>query len=362
MESSGILTFSSPQTDVAPVTVIASPALEMAYAYYFLSRPDSKARAAELPWLELMYAKHADLVGQLSAFRAEVGDKNDGFDVFTLVAEFDWGYARDPGLERFFTDFEQLPAKAAAQMKAARQKMLAKTKNLKGPHADKERHMYDALMEHFEVISEPALCGRYRRMLEQFWALLEPFWRKEGRAAAEGAARAFLAKYEETGSVLEALPTHHFTQFESSAQHIRKSAEKGRVVVVPLFFAAGGGFNFDFMSAHYIGYGIQSERFHAHTAARVEAAANRIKAVADPTRLMLLTLIARYKGFDLTVSDFAAQLGVSQPTVSGHLKLLKEADLVALEKKGNKSIYSLNTEAIRGSLAEFEALVLGTSK
>ena len=357
MESSGILTFSAPQTEVAPVVAIASPTLELAYAYYFLNRPDSKARAAELPWLELLHSKHSELIERITTFWSDAISENDGFNLFALVSELD--YAKDASVKRFFADFDKMPDKAIAVMKANRKKMKAEAKEA---HREKDLKMYEGLLARFEALREPGLRSSYLAMLKQLWALLEPFWKKEGQAQAERASQAFLAKYEETGSVLEALPTHHFTQFESSAQHIRKSLEKGRVVVVPLYFASAGGFNFDFASAHYIGYGIQSERHFEQLSARVEAAANRIKAVADPTRLLLLSLIARYKGFDMTVSDFAAQLGVSQPTVSGHLKLLKEADLVMLEKKGNKSIYSVNSEAIRGSLSEFEALVLGGNK
>jgi DNA-binding transcriptional ArsR family regulator len=354
MESSGILTFSAPQTEVTPVAAIASPTLELAYAYYFLNRPDSKARATELPWLEHLYGKHPELFEHITHFWKEAGSKNDGFNLFTLVSEL--GYAKDANPNRFFADFDGLPDKAIKVLRANRKKMKAETKD---SHSEKDLKMYEDLVSQFEALREPGLRSSYQALLKQLWVVLEPLWKKEGHAQAERASQAFLAKYEETGSVLEALPTHHFTQFESSAQHIRKSLEKGRVVVVPLYFAAGGGFNFDFTSGHYIGYGIQSERHHEKLAARVEATASRIKAVADPTRLMLLTLIARYKGFDMTVSDFAAQLGVSQPTVSGHLKLLKEADLVGLEKKGNKSIYRVNSAAIKESLSEFEALVLG---
>jgi len=78
-----------------------------------------------------------------------------------------------------------------------------------------------------------------------------------------------------------------------------------------------------------------------------------MKALADPTRLMLLTLIARYESFAMTVSDLAKQLGVSQPTASAHLKQLKEAGLVSFEKHGNKTLHKVNSAALE---ATFEGL------
>ncbi len=357
MSTSDILTFSAPQTEVSGIEAGPSPTLELAYVYYFLNRPDSQKRASELPWLELIYGKHLALVESVKGFWPKEQTDDHGFDLFAVVCEL--GYVRDPGPERLFKDFAKLPERAIAYLTTHAKQYQHKNKD---SSEAKDQKMYQALLGRLEDLREPKLRQGFLDLLKQLWAVLEPFWKKEGQAECERAGQAFLAKYQETGSVLEALPAHHFTQFESSAQHIRKSLEKSRVVVAPLYFASSGGFNFDFFSAHYIGFGIQSERHHQKLAARVEVTANRIKALADSTRLMLLTLIARYKGFEITVSDFASQLGVSQPTVSGHLKLLKEANLVSLEKKGNKSIYSVNTQALEEAIRELEALVSGILK
>ena len=82
--------------------------------------------------------------------------------------------------------------------------------------------------------------------------------------------------------------------------------------------------------------------------------AHQLKAFADPTRLLVLSMIGR---FDVTVGDLAAQLEVSQPTVSGHLKVLREANLVRLERQGNKAFYKVNKEAVHEALAAAEALM-----
>lgn len=64
------------------------------------------------------------------------------------------------------------------------------------------------------------------------------------------------------------------------------------------------------------------------------ALARTLKAMADPTRLRLLSLIAAHEGGEACVCDLIEPVGLSQPTVSHHLKQLTEAGLVTREKRG----------------------------
>lgn len=356
MAPSEILTFSAPQAQTPQVEAMPSPTLELAYAYYALARQDSPQRTSELPWLGMLYRQHPDLVDSIKTFWPGVLTDSSDVPDLLLLAVCSLGYARDPDLQRLFTEFGSLPKRAAAYLESARGEIF------EHDHYHKEERKYGNLIEHFAALQDSGPRKRFLALLKQLWKLLGPIWDQEGRLQAERASQEFTARYRETGDVLRALPAHHFVQFEDDRQRIRKSLEKNKLLVTPLFFATGGGFNFDFADAHYIGYGIQSERYFETLTARVAVAANRIKAVADPTRLMLLALISRYTGFDMTVSDFAAQLGVTQPTVSGHLKLLKDADLVTMKKKGNKAIYKVNTAALEEAIGEFQTLVLKNDK
>jgi ArsR family transcriptional regulator len=65
-----------------------------------------------------------------------------------------------------------------------------------------------------------------------------------------------------------------------------------------------------------------------------QALARTLKALADPTRLRLLSLIAAHEGGEACVCDLTEPVGLSQPTVSHHLKQLVEAGLVTREKRG----------------------------
>ena len=67
------------------------------------------------------------------------------------------------------------------------------------------------------------------------------------------------------------------------------------------------------------------------------------KALADETRQQIMRLCCCR---ELSVNETAEQTGVSQPTVSHHLAILRDADLVSLRSAGRQTYYTLNQERI----------------
>ena len=66
-----------------------------------------------------------------------------------------------------------------------------------------------------------------------------------------------------------------------------------------------------------------------------------LKALADPARLRLLSLVAAHEGGEACVCDLTEPLGLSQPTVSHHLKVLVDAGLLSRDKRGVWAYYAL---------------------
>lgn len=77
---------------------------------------------------------------------------------------------------------------------------------------------------------------------------------------------------------------------------------------------------------------------------------NLFKAFNDPTRREILELL---KNGDMTAGDIADQFEMSKPSISHHLDLLKQADLVVSIKQGQFVMYSLNMTVMDEILAWF---------
>ena len=88
-------------------------------------------------------------------------------------------------------------------------------------------------------------------------------------------------------------------------------------------------------------------------AADAESLARALKVLADPARLRLLSLIQSQPEHEACVCNLTEPLGLSQPTVSHHLKVLLEAGLVEREQRGSWAYFRVLPEplaALRGLL------------
>ncbi len=89
------------------------------------------------------------------------------------------------------------------------------------------------------------------------------------------------------------------------------------------------------------------------SAADAETLARRLKALAEPTRLRLLSLVAAHEGAEACVCDLTDPVGLTQPTVSHHLKVLVDAGLLTRDKRGVWAYYAL----VPGALDTLAALL-----
>ncbi|MGB3764438.1 MAG: metalloregulator ArsR/SmtB family transcription factor [Ornithinimicrobium sp.] len=94
----------------------------------------------------------------------------------------------------------------------------------------------------------------------------------------------------------------------------------------------------------------------AHEPISVEQAAGvvaMLKAMADPARLRLLSLVLSHEGGEACVCDLLPHFDLSQPTISHHLKVLHEAGLLNREKRGTWVYYIARPEAMAALGAMF---------
>lgn len=84
------------------------------------------------------------------------------------------------------------------------------------------------------------------------------------------------------------------------------------------------------------------------------ALAAKFKALGDPTRVRLLSMVAAHEDAEACVCHLTEPVGLSQPTVSHHLKILVDAGLLSRTKRGIWSYYAVvpgSLEGLAGTLA-----------
>jgi ArsR family transcriptional regulator, arsenate/arsenite/antimonite-responsive transcriptional repressor len=86
---------------------------------------------------------------------------------------------------------------------------------------------------------------------------------------------------------------------------------------------------------------------------QAQATAQLFKALADPHRVKILNLLATSPE-PVCVCEFTGPLGLSQPTVSHHLKRLVQAGLLEREQRGTWAYYSLRHDALGGLAAALD--------
>lgn len=87
-----------------------------------------------------------------------------------------------------------------------------------------------------------------------------------------------------------------------------------------------------------------------------ERVARVFKALGDPTRVRLLSLIAAGSGGEACICDLTEPVGLSQGTVSHHMKLLTEAGLVTREQRGKWAYFALNADAMEAAADALRAV------
>jgi len=78
-----------------------------------------------------------------------------------------------------------------------------------------------------------------------------------------------------------------------------------------------------------------------------EATAAVFRSLSDPNRVKIINLLATQAGEEICICDLTEPLGLSQPTVSHHMKKLLDVGIVEREQRGKWAYFTLNAESLR---------------
>jgi ArsR family transcriptional regulator len=191
----------------------------------------------------------------------------------------------------------------------------------------------------------------YFALLSDLWSRLDPWWQAEAIPAVERVA-ADTRRTLGTGGDWRRLVS---TECEVMAAHLPEIVERhdaGQPMALVACALFGRGLYLDLPGRMVVGFGV--DRGDLTARARTESVALRLRVLADPTRLAIFDFLA---GGPTSVGEIARTFSLAQPTVSAHVKQLREAGLISSRRHGGRLEISVDRGAT-GQLAQEMAALL----
>lgn len=299
-------------------------------------------------WMEELIARRPNLGSPLFSFWDD--DYPVGIELPFVAAYY--GYIRDTDAARFFDSLPELMlrnhhATLNRPKGTAAQSLLTEA----------DMRMTEVIDARIARLTEAEFANLYAELWMEIWAEMKPLWEREGLPLCAREAEHINKALLKGDNVLDIVPREHLGHLERYSSIVTTYSQQSFVLVTPMYFINVGGHTIYAEEMLCIGYGIQHENATQALAQRSQNLAQHVKALADPTRLMILSLISEFK-HDITVGDLAKRFSVSQPTISGHLKILREAELVQVTREGNRAYYTADVKRIADLMLDVEALIM----
>ena len=210
------------------------------------------------------------------------------------------------------------------------------------------------LLKRLDVLRTSAKRRKhYIDVVTRVWTALQPAWARDGAPAVEADVAARLAQLARRPAWQEFVTSSHCKSPEEIERLVVPLGSDGELAVVPAWFGHSG-LIVDLPGLVIMG--VEMMDADSTGRARSERLARRLKAVADPTRLAILSALGRT---DMTITEVARRFSLSQPTVSNHVKMLREAGLVTQRSEGRSRYLMVEREAVKELGSELIDAVAG---
>ncbi len=316
------------------VSVQLSELFELNFVLFLDRCSKEKPGHRQPPWLDQFMAGHPDLHARLLGFWDSPG--YFAWDEM-LVAAHHTGTLLDETIDRFF---ERLAGALAGYIGV--------------PDLPTETpDVAPTVRERLERLrADPDLRARYVAILQETWSALDGIWATRGRGEALAMARSLRVQNPTLDGLRHLLPGVTMLRREEYEPILEAALDNDELVIVPLFFAADGQCIIELPGVLYIGVGLESGQKVERKREQAEKGAARLKVLSDPTRVSMVMQLIYHPS---TITDLANYFELSQPTVSVHMKVLREAGLVTATKNGNQTrygaeagrVWSFVTDALR---------------
>ena len=321
----------SPQPPVLPVAVRTSLVTDLVWAMWVHPDEPDPIYPARLG----RFGEGSDLPQRLAGF----WDDGHGFFTEVLVVADRIGALFEEDPERLF---ELLEAGAAGPSRA---EALASE-----PPEDQRR--FRARLKRLHDSSK--VRRAWIALMRDVWAAVGPAWDRQGRPAAEAVARELRQKIGPSAGPAQLIPLLHCDNGSTFDELLWDLAGEGggRVLVAPAWYGRCGMY-LSFPGSLIVTPGTPTVA--AGPTVETQNRARRFKALGDPTRLAILEAIGRRPR---TVGDLAELFGLAQPTVSNHVRVLREAGLIVVARDAGRKL-GPNVPALEQLFAESQGVVAG---
>jgi DNA-binding transcriptional ArsR family regulator len=321
------------------VTATASLVTDLSWLLHVAAGPSMRAK---YPRLAEMFEGREDLADRVCNFWSDSSPHNDSSpheDCFTemqvLAQHADAVGVTDPDV--LWSALEEAVATVPLDLE-----MPSESPEDRETYLDRLRQLRES----------PALLRSYLELLEEVWAPVDAMW-QQALPVIEETGRQVLAQYER-GRSLELLIPQGCDILRVRLPDILARVEAGEqpILFVPCLFF-GSSMYLEVSGLVTIGTGVGQGDAVARE--QTESVARRLKAVADPTRLAILHSLATASS---TVGELAVLFRLAQPTVSMHVKVLRENGLVRSQREGGRLRLTADAGAVELLLDELRQAVL----
>jgi DNA-binding transcriptional ArsR family regulator len=196
--------------------------------------------------------------------------------------------------------------------------------------------------------ADAGLRRRYLTLLRDLWAAVRPDWDATGK---ETVARACVVARRRLDAGEQ--PSDLIPHLSELVINLVRRPGTSEVVVAPGYFT--GRCVWELPGVILVGLPAEGGGDVAELRARAEGLAQRVKAISDPTRLAILLRLGKGPA---SITDVTREFGISQPAVSVHFRLLREAEMVSGVRDGGRTLYNLDSGSAAGLLQDLSSALL----
>ena len=193
----------------------------------------------------------------------------------------------------------------------------------------------------------------YLGLLVEVWNSISPEWDRRGLETAAQACDVWRTRLDAGAPLGELMPPRHPLTFADTIGSEDLFTRRLEFALSPLYFCLSGGHVIDL--GEYVHVAVPASDLLPIRRVRDAAfVSDRLRVLAEPTRVrILLHLLSAPAG----VMELARTLRISQPTVSGHVKVLRAAGLVTHQRFGRRSVFVASLKRIERLIEDARATI-----